>query len=119
MNGNNNMNNNGKSNNKKKNKNWILGFVVIFLISAIFMSYFIRGGESYKNVPYSTFQNYLDNGLVESVVIIDKNLIQFVVKGSNFAKSYFSTSIPYLDINLLAELKNKKLSLAQGKVKLL
>ncbi len=45
MNGNNNMNNNGKSNNKKKNKNWILGLVVVFLISAIFMSYFIRGGE--------------------------------------------------------------------------
>lgn len=43
MNGNNNMNNNGKSNNKKKNKNWILGLVVVFLISAIFMSYFIRG----------------------------------------------------------------------------
>ncbi len=115
MNGSSNMNNNGKSNNKKKNKNWILGLVVIFLISAIFMSYFIRGGESYKNVPYSTFQNYLDNGLVESVVIIDKNLIQFVVKGSNFAKSYFSTSIPYLDINLLAELKNKKVELSSGK----
>lgn len=115
MNGNNNMNNNGKSNNKKKNKNWILGLVVVFLISAIFMSYFIRGGESYKNVPYSTFQSYLDNGLVESVVIIDKNLIQFVVKGSNFAKSYFSTSIPYLDINLLSELKNKKVELSSGK----
>ncbi|WP_210382111.1 ATP-dependent metallopeptidase FtsH/Yme1/Tma family protein, partial [Borreliella garinii] len=66
-------------------------------------------------VPYSTFQSYLDNGLVESVIIIDKNLIQFVVKGSNFTKSYFSTSIPYLDINLLSELKNKKVELSSGK----
>ncbi|WP_024655036.1 ATP-dependent zinc metalloprotease FtsH [Borrelia hispanica] len=112
---NNNLNNNGKSNNKKKNKNWILGLVVVFLVLAIFMSYFMRGGENYKNVPYSTFQTYLDSGLIESVVIIDKSQIQFIVKNSNLGKSYFSTSIPYFDINLLAELKAKRVEVSSGK----
>ncbi|QMU99533.1 ATP-dependent zinc metalloprotease FtsH [Borrelia sp. A-FGy1] len=115
MNINNNNLNNGKSNNKKKNKNWILGLVIIFLILAIFMSYFMRGGEIYKNVPYSTFQTYLDSGLIESVVIIDKSQIQFIVKNSNLGKSYFSTNIPYLDINLLAELKNRRVEVSSGK----
>ena len=116
MNINNNNLNNGKSNNKKKkNKNWILGLVIVFLILAIFMSYFMRGGETYKNVPYSTFQTYLDSGLIESVVIIDKSHIQFIVKNSNLGKSYFSTSIPYLDINLLAELKSKRVEVSSGK----
>ncbi|ETZ18994.1 Cell division protein ftsH [Borrelia duttonii CR2A] len=112
---NNNLNNNGKSNNKKKNKNWILGLVVVFLVLAIFMSYFMRGGENYKNVPYSTFQTYLDSGLIESVVIIDKSQIQFIVKNSNLGKSYFSTSIPYFDIDLLAELKAKRVEVSSGK----
>ncbi|WP_024653265.1 ATP-dependent zinc metalloprotease FtsH [Borrelia persica] len=112
---NNNLNNNGKSNNKKKNKNWILGLVIVFLILAIFMSYFMRGGENYKNVPYSTFQTYLDSGLIESAIIIDKSQIQFIVKNSNLGKSYFSTNIPYFDINLLAELKAKRVEVSAGK----
>ncbi|WP_445436173.1 ATP-dependent zinc metalloprotease FtsH [Candidatus Borreliella tachyglossi] len=112
---NNNLNNNGKSNNKKKNKNWILGVVVVFLVIALLMSYFLRGGESYKTVPYSAFQTYLDSDLIESVVIIDKSQIQFIVKNPNLGKSYFSTSIPYLDINLLAELRGKKVEVSSGK----
>ncbi|UCP01780.1 ATP-dependent zinc metalloprotease FtsH [Borrelia hermsii] len=112
---NNNLNNNGKSNNKKKNKNWILILVIVFLILAIFMSYFMRGGENYKNVPYSTFQTYLDSGLIESAVIIDKSQIQFIVKNSNLGKSYFSTSIPYFDLNLLSELKAKRVEVSSGK----
>ncbi|AHE63096.1 ATP-dependent zinc metalloprotease FtsH [Borrelia parkeri] len=112
---NNNLNNNGKSNNKKKNKNWILVLVIVFLVLAIFMSYFMRGGENYKNVPYSTFQTYLDSGLIESAIIIDKSQIQFIVKNSNLGKSYFSTSIPYFDINLLSELKAKKVEVSSGK----
>ncbi|WP_421622507.1 ATP-dependent zinc metalloprotease FtsH [Borrelia sp. MN22-0132] len=112
---NNNLNNNGKSNNKKKNKNWILVLVIVFLVLAIFMSYFMRGGENYKNVPYSTFQTYLDSGLVESAIIIDKSQIQFIVKNSNLGKSYFSTSIPYFDINLLSELKAKRVEVSSGK----
>ncbi|AAX18103.1 ATP-dependent zinc metalloprotease FtsH [Borrelia turicatae] len=112
---NNNLNNNGKSNNKKKNKNWILVLVIVFLVLAIFMSYFIRGGENYKNVPYSTFQTYLDSGLIESAIIIDKSQIQFIVKNSNLGKSYFSTSIPYFDINLLSELKAKRVEVSSGK----
>ncbi|AHH08757.1 ATP-dependent zinc metalloprotease FtsH [Borrelia anserina] len=111
----NNLNNNGKSNNKKKNKNWILVLVIVFLILAIFMSYFIRGGENYKNVPYSTFQTYLDSGLIESAVIIDKSQIQFVVKNLNSGKSYFSTSIPYFDINLLSELRARRVEFSAGK----
>ncbi|BCR21383.1 ATP-dependent zinc metalloprotease FtsH [Borrelia miyamotoi] len=112
---NNNLNNNCKSNNKKKNKNWILILVIIFLVLAMFMSYFMRAGNSYKSVPYSTFQTYLDSGLIESVVIIDKSQIQFVVKNSNLEKSYFFTSIPYFDISLLAELKAKKVEVSSGK----
>ncbi|AHH10986.1 ATP-dependent zinc metalloprotease FtsH [Borrelia coriaceae] len=112
---NNNLNNNGKSSNKKKNKNWILVLVIVFLVLAIFMSYFMRGGESYKNVPYSTFQTYLDSGLVESAVIIDKSQIQFIVKNSNLGKSYFFTNIPYFDINLLSELKAKRVEVSSGK----
>ncbi|UPA12430.1 ATP-dependent zinc metalloprotease FtsH [Borrelia venezuelensis] len=112
---NNNLNNNGKSNNKKKKKNWILVLVIVFLVLAIFMSYFIRGGENYKNVPYSTFQTYLDSGLIESAIIIDKSQIQFIVKNSNLGKSYFSTSIPYFDINLLSELKAKRVEVSSGK----
>ncbi|QFP41594.1 ATP-dependent metallopeptidase FtsH/Yme1/Tma family protein [Borrelia miyamotoi] len=112
---NNNLNNNCKSNNKKKNKNWILILVIIFLVLAIFMSYFMRAGNSYKSVPYSTFQTYLDSGLIESVIIIDKSQIQFVVKNSNLEKSYFFTNIPYFDISLLAELKAKKVEISSGK----
>lgn len=49
----------------KFNFSWIYGLIIVVLLGA----YFFSDGSSPKNVPYSTFQEYVKNGSVEKMQI--------------------------------------------------
>jgi cell division protease FtsH len=92
--------------------------LAVFLsLTVLFGTYFFFNDKSSaKEIPYSAFLSYLDLGEVDSVQIVDQRQIEGQLKGSGGPAVPFKTSIPYLDLQLLADLKEKnvKVSGASG-----
>ncbi|OIP85313.1 MAG: cell division protein FtsH [Porphyromonadaceae bacterium CG2_30_38_12] len=69
----------GKSSGKtpKFNISWIYGIIILVLIG----SYFMNDTLPAKDIPYSTFQNYVNQGLVEKIdVYSSKNSVEATIK---------------------------------------
>ncbi|MCE1196991.1 ATP-dependent metallopeptidase FtsH/Yme1/Tma family protein, partial [bacterium] len=92
--------------------------LAVFLsLTVLFGTYFFFNDKSSaKDIPYSAFLSYLDLGEVDSVQIVDQRQIEGQLKGSGGGAVPFRTSIPYLDLQLLADLKarNVKVSGTSG-----
>ena len=88
--------------------------LAVFLsLTVLFGTYFFFNDKSAaKEIPYSAFLSYLDLGEVDSVQIVDQRQIEGQLKGSTGAAVPFRTSIPYLDLQLLADLKEKNVKVS-------
>ena len=88
--------------------------LAVFLsLTVLFGTYFFFNDKSSaKDIPYSAFLSYLDLGEVDSVQIVDQRQIEGQLKGSGGAAVPFRTSIPYLDLQLLADLKAKNVKVS-------
>lgn len=81
--------NNGKPAGKspKFNISWIYGLIIAVLIG----SYFFNDNTPVKEVPYSTFEEYVKNGMVERISVFSaKNYLEARVD-SNAVKKVFGT----------------------------
>ncbi|MFA6366774.1 MAG: ATP-dependent zinc metalloprotease FtsH, partial [Candidatus Hydrogenedentales bacterium] len=65
-----------------------------------------------KEIPYSAFLSYLDLGEVDSVQIVDQKQIEGSLRSADGTQVAFRTSIPYIDLQLLTQLKDKKVKVS-------
>jgi cell division protease FtsH len=83
--------------------------LAVFLsLTVLFGALFLfNDGSKSKSIPYSAFMSYLDLGEVDSVQIVDQKEIEGSLKAADGSMVPFKTSIPYVDLDLLAKLKAK------------
>jgi cell division protease FtsH len=89
----------------------ILFLVVIGLLAAIIFSNDLNTGRS---IPYSTFLDYLAKGQVDSVDILDQSEISGTMGTQSGNPVTFTTKIPYVDLDLLKNLKDKNVRITGG-----
>ncbi len=83
------------------------------LFSALFL---FNERNDATEIPYSAFLTYLDQGNVDAVKIVDQFEIQGTLKGKTGAQALFKTNIPYVDLELLKQLRDKQVKIT-GSVK--
>jgi len=96
-------------------------FALVFLLITIGLFavfFFSKDSKPAREIPYSSFVEYLDRGEVDAVKIVDGNSIQGTLKGSGGDTGIFTSRIPYDDPDLIRNLKEKnvKVSGATGTV---
>jgi cell division protease FtsH len=86
-----------------------LALVFFIIMAGLFVFYFFRGNtQTVREIRYSDFTSYLEQGLVESVTIHTNNIMDiFLRSAAGQDPSPRKTIIPYEDPNLLALLKEK------------
>jgi cell division protease FtsH len=89
----------------------VLFLVVIGLLAAIIFSNDFNTGRS---IPYSAFLEYLDKGEIASVEILDQSEIAGTMTGRAGSAVTFTTKIPYVDLELLKNLKDKGVQISGG-----
>ncbi len=89
------------------NKNRFALFFLVSLIAMFFILFLVNGESPSREIPYSTFISYLQQGQVTSVKILDSNEIYGTLSGQSDAVSAFKTRIPYYDDQLMKDLRDK------------
>ena len=95
------------------NNKFALFFLVALLVLFLFL-FLTNGNNSTTQIPYSTFLNYLEQGDVQAVKILDQTEINGTLKSHNGQPTTFKTSIPYYDDKLMPELRAKGVKIAGG-----
>ncbi len=90
----------------------LISLLVLVVIFILFFVYSDRSGS--QQFPYSVFLNYVDQGLVESVKIVDQSEIQGTLRNQTGEMSFFRTTIPYPDANLMDKLLQKGIRVTGG-----
>jgi cell division protease FtsH len=90
----------------------LISLVALVVIFVLFFVYSDRSGS--QQLPYSVFLNYLDQGVVESVKIVDQYEIQGSLRGQSGDITLFKTTIPYPDPNLMDRLLGKGIRVTGG-----
>ena len=116
------MSNNDKQNKKgpepgftRFNFNNRIALIALIILIAFFVFFFIYSDRSgSQQLPYSVFLNYLEQGLVESVKIVDEYEIQGNLRNQGGDVSLFKTTIPYQDPQLIQKLIDKGVRVAGG-----
>lgn len=117
------MNNNKKDSGKKKpepgfpgfnfnNRMALISLVVLIGFFIFFFIYSDQGGG--REIPYSVFLGYLDQGMIGTAEIIDQKEIRGTLKGQTGETAFFKTLIPYPDPNLIERLTAKGVRLTGG-----
>ncbi len=88
--------------------------LAVFLsLTVLFATFFLFNDKSpSKEIPYSAFLSYLDLGEVDSVQIVDQKQIEGSLRSADGTQVAFRTSIPYIDLQLLAQLKDKNVKVS-------
>lgn len=125
---NSNNSNNGQNNRKphngpsfKPSKKNSLALVFFVTLIAVFLFTILSNRSSATTVAYSDFMQYLDSGMVSSVVIKNQQTIEFTVRNSDSTTAKGITRIPYADKNLLERLeaRNVKVTGADADISVL
>lgn len=83
-------------------------FAVFLSLAVLFATFFLFNDKSQTNtIPYSAFLSYLELGEVDSVQIVDQKQIDGFLKSADGTQVAFRTAIPYVDLELLSQLKGK------------
>ncbi|MDR1908976.1 MAG: ATP-dependent zinc metalloprotease FtsH [Spirochaetaceae bacterium] len=94
-------------------KNNRLALLFFGLVTVVFVLFFFRNETPRsREIPYSTFTNYLDRGEVSSVTIVDGAVIEGTLKGSGGDLMRFKTLIPYQDQTLIPTLREKGINIS-------
>jgi cell division protease FtsH len=92
-----------------------IALISLLILVAFFVFFFVyndRSGTS--ELTYSAFQNYLADGQIDSVKIVDQYEIQGTFKAKSGDLSFFKTTIPYPDSDLMKSLKEKNVKVSGG-----
>ncbi len=84
----------------------LIGFFVFF--------FFLQDTDMAREIPYSHFLNYLETGKVQSVKILDGQLIRGELKDGSSTVTSFRTIIPYFDGNLIDRMVDNKVVIQGG-----
>jgi cell division protease FtsH len=89
-------------------------------MAGLFIAYFFRGDStSVREIRYSDFVRYLDQGQIESVTINENNILDIILKGqSQQDPVHLKTRLPYQDPELLAKLKEKNVNVSGAPAKI-
>jgi cell division protease FtsH len=90
----------------------LISLLVLVVIFILFFVYSDRGTS--QEIPYSVFLNYVDQGLVESVKIIDNTEVQGTLQNQSGQMNTFRTTIPYPDASLMDRLLEKNIRVTGG-----
>jgi len=90
----------------------LISLLVLVVIFILFFVYSDRGTS--QEIPYSVFLNYVDQGLIESVKIIDNTEVQGNLSNQSGQLNTFRTTIPYPDANLMDRLLEKNIRVTGG-----
>jgi len=92
-----------------------IALITLIILIAFFVFFFVLSDRSGSQpLAYSVFLNYLDQGLVESVKIADQYEIQGALRTQNGELTFFKTTIPYPDPNLMQRMIDKGVKVAGG-----
>jgi cell division protease FtsH len=92
-----------------------IALITLIILIAFFVFFFVLSDRSgSQQIAYSVFLNYLEQGLVESVKILDQNEIQGTLHTQNGDLTFFKTSIPYPDPNLMQKMIDKGVKVTGG-----
>lgn len=97
---------NGKSGFDLNNNNKFALFFLLALIVMFFVLFLMNDNNTGMEIPYSTFMNYLENGQVTAVKIVDNKSIQGTMRGASGQSTVFETDIPYFDDFLMQKLRD-------------
>lgn len=90
-----------------------VAFGFFLIMAGLFVVFFLRGNAvSVREVPYSDFTRFLEQGQIESVAIHDNNVIDIFLEGSTNGAPQLRTRIPYADPNLLSGLQEKNINIS-------
>jgi len=90
----------------------LISLLVLVVIFILFFVYSDRGTS--QEIPYSVFLNYVDQGLIESVKIIDNTEVQGTLQNQTGQMNTFHTTIPYPDATLMDKLLEKNIRVTGG-----
>ena len=90
----------------------LISLLVLVVIFILFFVYSDRGSS--QEIPYSVFLNYVEQGLVESVKIVDNTEVQGVLQNQTGQMNTFRTTIPYPDATLMDRLLEKNIRVTGG-----
>lgn len=76
-------------------------FLIIGLLGLSIIFFLPNSGRLGQEIPYSQFMNYLQEGMVSNVNIVDYSIIQGQLNRGGAEGSTFTTRIPYNDDNLV------------------
>ena len=118
------MSNNDKQNRKgpepgpgftRFNFNNRIALIALIILIAFFVFFFVYSDRSgSQQLAYSVFLNYLDQGLVESVKIVDNYEITGSLRNQGGDLTTFKTTIPYADPELIGRLADKGVRISGG-----
>jgi cell division protease FtsH len=92
-----------------------IALISLLILVSFFIFFFVYNDRNVsQEIPYSTFQTYLDEGQIESVKIIDGYEIQGAFKPKSGETNYFRTVIPYQDNELMKMLREKGVRVSGG-----
>ncbi len=92
-----------------------IALISLLILVSFFVFFFVYNDRSVsQELPYSTFQTYLDEGQIDSVKIIDQYEIQGTFKAKSGETNFFKTIIPYQDNDLMKTLQDKGVKVSGG-----
>ena len=103
----------GDRNNQNDNFNFNFRnnrFALIFLVALLGMfvvMLFSNTQSEGREIPYSQFLGYLQEGQIETVRIVDQYEIRGQLRGNSGSSSAFVTNIPYFDDRLITQLRDQ------------
>jgi cell division protease FtsH len=92
-----------------------IALIALIILIAFFVFFFVYSDRSgSQQLAYSVFLNYLDQGLVESVKIVENTEITGTLRNQGGEITVFKTFIPYDDPELVGKLMQKGVRISGG-----
>ena len=92
-----------------------IALVSLLVLVSFFIFFFVYSDRSQSSsLTYSAFTNYLTEGQIEQVTIIDQYEIQGRLKQKSGGSVSFKTTIPYPDPDLMKSLRDKGVTVDGG-----
>ncbi len=92
-----------------------VALVSLLILVSFFVFFFVYSDRALsQEISYSDFLNYVNNGKIGSVKIVDQYEIQGALKTGSGDSIFFKTMIPYADPDLLKNLRDKGVMVSGG-----
>ena len=92
-----------------------IALIMLLVVFGFFVVFFVSNNRGLsQDLPYSAFQNYLSEGMIDTVTIVDQYEIQGRIRNKSGEVTSFKTTIPYPDPDLMKSLREKGVNVSGG-----